>query len=79
MQKPFPPEPGFCDHVLGSESVHEYVPFRVTAFGFVNVPVQLTFGAPPCPALPRAVADADMVALVTPTVPGVAPRPLFQW
>src|SRR5689334_22297904 len=35
VQKPLPPEPWFCDHVFGSESVHEYVPFRITAFGFV--------------------------------------------
>src|SRR5262245_4746335 len=50
-----------------------------TGLGFVNVPVQLTFGAPPCPELPRAVAEADMVGLDRPTLPGALPWPLFQW
>src|ERR1041385_3250924 len=79
MQNPLPPDFGFCDHVFGSASVHEYVPFIRNGFFGSNVPVQSTFGAPPCPALPRAVAEADDVAFWTPTVPGGLPLPLFQW
>src|SRR4051812_19298498 len=79
MQKPLPPDCGFCAQVAGSESVHWYAPSMTTGFGSTNVPVQFTFAAPPWPALPRALAVADIVAPVRPTEPGAFPWPLFQW